>query len=367
MSTVRNVRIRALVIAATVVFAAGCSSNESSADATTSPATTDGSEDETPDTTDAPTSSTTDAIDATDPTGPDDGTAPDDTDDQDEPSTTSSPIATTRPTPVATNEPGDDDRPTTTATATATTTAATTATTTATTPTTPAASTATTSTVVAVDPFAADKAIARRALLTIDDFPDAWIEVPIDDEDDEADPELEEQFDACLGVGDANSIGEQLDGREVTTGEFTPDDGVTTVHQEVLLADDEAMAIAAMGEVGIEGAAGCMADVLQTFFETELATNPDFAAGFPEGMTVGEIIVERLSSELDPTVAVEYLVSIPLELDGDVAVFYLQVAYLRQGRALSQIQFQSFGELFDPEGIEYLTGETVDRLETIGT
>jgi hypothetical protein len=217
------------------------------------------------------------------------------------------------------------------------------------------------------DPFATDKVLARAALLTIGDFPEGWVELPAEDsEESESDAEFQRQFDVCLGVDGVDSVRDQLDGREVETGEFTPDGGTTSVTQEVLLADDEAMAIEAMLEVGVEGASICMQGTIQSFFESELANNPEFAADFPVGMTIGDVTVERVESEIDPTVAVEYLTTIPLELDGDVALSMLDVVYFRQGRALSQLQFQSSDGPFDPEGVSFLGGRVLDNLQVIG-
>ena len=44
----------------------------------------------------------------------------------------------------------------------------------------------------------------------------------------------------------------------------------------------------------------------------------------------------------------------------------LDVVYFRQGRALSQVQFQSVGTPFDPDGVAFLGGEILDRLLVIG-
>ena len=209
-------------------------------------------------------------------------------------------------------------------------------------------------------PLTDDQVLAQQALLTIDDFPDGWVALP-PDEDDESDPAMQEQFEQCLGAG-AGSVMEQLDGREVTSPKFDNDDLDLVVEHEVLLADDEAMAIAAMEEVGVEGAATCMEAVLQPYTEAEVAADPDL----PPGTTIGQITVDRVESAMDPTIVVEYFVTLPFDFDGQLIDFYLDVYYLRQGRALSMVQFQSVAAPFDPDGIAFLGSEILARLASIG-
>ncbi|MDJ0771136.1 MAG: hypothetical protein QNJ12_20270 [Ilumatobacter sp.] len=214
-----------------------------------------------------------------------------------------------------------------------------------------------------IDPaLAADMELARTALLTIDDFPAGWVEEPADDDEDTGAEPFQEDFDACLVGDDGELVGDLLEGRDVGTGDFTAPDGVTSVTHEVLLADDDEMAIAAMLEVATEDAPPCLADAMQRFFAQEIVADPTA----PEGLTIGEITVDRRPSSLGDDVVVEYLVRIPIDVDGESGTFFFDVFYFRQGRALSQLQLQSFDAPFDPDGVGFLGSEVLERIALIG-
>lgn len=214
----------------------------------------------------------------------------------------------------------------------------------------------------APDPNAEFVALARAAVLDLSIFPEGWTEGPADDEEEtEEDQRFAERVDECLGV-EGEKVSDAFDDREVKSPEFedTDDETQPTVEQEVVVADDETMAVAAMAEVATEGADVCLQESIQAFFEAD----PDFQAD-QSGIELGRIVVTRsdLGVPLDERVA--FVIEIPLTLGDETFVQYLEVLYQRQGRALSQLQLTSFGVPFDRQGFTVLADEVDARLAAI--
>ena len=208
----------------------------------------------------------------------------------------------------------------------------------------------------------ADMELARTALITLDDFPDGWTEDPDDPDDESPDTAtFEAEFDECLGRDD-DRVGDDLEDLVVSTGDFHPiDQNAPSVSHEVVLAPDEATAVAAMTEVVIDGAEPCLADVIQRFYVATFADDPDLA-----GIAVGEVVVTRTETERPDDVAVGVSMEIPLTLDGQDIDQFLEILYLRQGRALSELSFSSFGEPFSRDGYTILSDDVVIALAAIG-
>ena len=210
-----------------------------------------------------------------------------------------------------------------------------------------------------------DRDAARSALVTLSVFPDGWVEDPVEDDDDEdsGTSEFEAQFDACLGRDDDNQVGDELDRLKVTSGDFHPaDDDSTTVTHEVVLAPDVETALEAMAEVRIDGAESCLADVIGGFYRATFAEDPDLA-----DVGIGDVIVTRTETERDPDAMVGVLLEVPLTIDGQTVSQFLELLYQRQGRALSELSFSSFGGQFSRDGYTVLSDEAIIRLASIGT
>ena len=212
------------------------------------------------------------------------------------------------------------------------------------------------------DPNAEFIALARSAVLDLSVFPEDWTEGPADDEEEsEEDQRFAARVDECLGV-EGDKVSDAFDDREVKSPEFVDieDETQPSVDQEVVVADDEAMAIAAMAEVATEGADACLQESIQAFFEAD----PDFQDD-ESGIELGAVVVTRadLGVPLDERVA--FVVEIPLTFNDETFVQYLEVLYQRQGRALSQLQLASFGVPFDRDGFEVLADEVDARLAAI--
>lgn len=268
-----------------------------------------------------------------------------------ESTTTTSPPDSTAGTPLTTEQPADT-----------TPTSAAPPTTGATDTTLPAATTT-----VAVDDLTeaemVDQENARGALITLAVFPDGWVEDPVeDDEDDPTADAFEAEFDACLGRDSGAQVGDQLDRLKVTTGEFHPvGDDSTTVSHEVVLAPDIDTALAAMAEVRVDGAEQCLADVIGAFYETSFADDPDLAE-----VGIGDVVVTRTESDRDPDLVVGVMLEVPLTIGDQTVSQFLELLNQRQGRALSELSFSSFGSPFDRNGYTVLSDEAIIRIATIG-
>ena len=211
-------------------------------------------------------------------------------------------------------------------------------------------------------------ALAESALIDLSVFPEGWTEIPVDDateEESAEDEEYERQVDECLGVdSDDDAESDLLEAREAQSGEFVNEEASTqpSVEHLVTVADDEAMAIRAMERAGTEGAAACLQETLQAFFDSD----PEFSEDVG-GVELGDVTVSRTDAGDDPTARVGYRIDIPLSLGDETFVQYLEIVYQRQGRALSQLQLASFAVPFPEEGLVSLSDDVVIRLATIGS
>lgn len=208
----------------------------------------------------------------------------------------------------------------------------------------------------------ADQDLARTALLTLASFPDGWVEEPNDEDDDPETDQFEAQFDACLGRDDDQRVGDDLEDLTVSTGDFRPmGDESTSVSHEIVLAPDVDTAITAMSEVSVDGAEACLADVVQRFYESSFAGDPDLSE-----IGVGDVIVTATERERPADLAVGVLLEVPLTVDDQAVSQFLEVLYLRQGRALSDLSFTSLGAPFSRDGYNLLSDEVGIDLAAIG-
>ncbi len=203
--------------------------------------------------------------------------------------------------------------------------------------------------------------LASSALLDLSVFPEGWEATPATEDDEAENERFEDRVDECLG-NEGDRVSDLLEFRKATSPEFTgPGDSSPSVEQQILIADDEAMAVKSMEDVGVEGADVCLEQVIQEFVESEAAADIE-----QDGVTLGDITVERIDLDAAADLIVGYVVGIPVEApDGETASGYLVVLYQRSGRALSQLQLSSFGTVFDPQGIDMLTNEVIARLAAI--
>ncbi len=79
------------------------------------------------------------------------------------------------------------------------------------------------------------------------------------------------------------------------------------------------------------------------------------------------MIVTRTENEQNADLAVGVLLEIPLTIGEDTVSQFLELLYQRQGRALSELSFTSFGTPFARDGYAALSDETVADLAAIGS
>jgi len=224
------------------------------------------------------------------------------------------------------------------------------------------------STVGPEEPFTAaqmdDRELARIALISLAVFPDGWVEDPVeDDEDDPRTDAFEADFEACLGRDDDTRVGDDLAALAVRTGDFHPvDRDVPSVSHEVVLAPDEATAIAAMTEVSVDGAESCLSDVIRSFYEASFSVDPDL-----EEIEIADVVVTPAETGRAPDLAVGIVLEVPLRVGQQTTSQFLEILYQRQGRALGKLSFSAFGTPFDRDGYTVLSDEALSGLAAIGT
>lgn len=204
--------------------------------------------------------------------------------------------------------------------------------------------------------------LAETALLTLDDFPEGWTATPQGPDSEEND-ELDARVDDCLGLG-PDSVTRQIDDLDVESPEFESPDGSLGVEHSVVVVADEATALQAMAEVTDPDVPGCLVKIFGEFFEEQMA-DPD-QDDFPPGTELGEIYAQPLEIGAEPDVAGATRFVIPIT-DGDVTLtLVFETWYVRQGRALAQVEFRSVDDIFPIDGVESLIGTVAARLEPIG-
>lgn len=207
-----------------------------------------------------------------------------------------------------------------------------------------------------------ERELAGTALVTLDDFPNGWIEAPLeDDADDPLTTRFEERIDTCLGLAGDDPVGDRLDRITASSGAFRPEGSSSpSVEHEVVLAPDVDTAIERMERIDLTGAEGCVGDVVAEFFRTAVAQDPTV------DIEVGEVIVTVDDRDTPPDLSTGFRLEIPLTADGDAATQFVELLYQRQGRALSELTFLSFGEPFSRDGYVALSDTVAISLVLVG-
>lgn len=294
-------RLRTLPLVVLIALGAGCGGGDDTSSATTAPAAATTAA---PATTAPPTPPTT-----VPPATPPPTTAP---------PTTAPPTATTAPTVPATSAPG-----------------------------TPEAQ------------------LAATALIVFDDFAEGWQSNPAapDDPDDERINALVAE---CAGVDPALIGDDVLGDRKAESPEFSSLDENFTLEHTVGFAPDADTAALAIEQIGGEALPACYATATQALFMEEMA-NPDPDDPLPPGIDIGDVAFEvgDVSAFGLTGQAVWYHFSIPLTLDGQTFESHLDIVFLRNGAALSQVFMTGFGGPFPVEDIGPIVQLADSRLAAI--
>lgn len=205
-------------------------------------------------------------------------------------------------------------------------------------------------------------ALAGRALLTIADFPEGWVAIPPDGDDADG-GELDRRVDDCVGLA-PDAVSRSLDDVDVEAPGFELAEAGLGVEQGVVIADDIGSAIQIMTELGDAAVPGCFVEVFTAYFDEVMADPAQ--TDFPAGTEIGELVAEEIEvgAERDDTVAFRY--AVPLRNDGDEVTVLFETWYVRSGRAVSRVLFQSIVEPFPEDGVASLMGIVSERLTLIG-
>jgi hypothetical protein len=202
-----------------------------------------------------------------------------------------------------------------------------------------------------------DQAAAEAALLTIDDFPAGWTEVP----DDERTPlaiESQRRIAACAG-GEGDRLLD-LGGALAESGNFRgPDNQVV---EESVAIVEEAVAEDMVARFTAPGVGECFADAMQQTIDA-MVTNPSAPTeSFPADTELGKVTVEPLQVPAAGDESAGYRITVPLTAQGITFEIILDAVVIRSGGALAGVSFQSAPEPFAAEDIDRYVGLAAERL-----
>lgn len=207
--------------------------------------------------------------------------------------------------------------------------------------------------------------LAATALITFEDFAEGWTTNPSEPDDPE-DDRLDVLVAECAGV-DAALIGDDVLGdRKARSPEFSSLDETYTLEHTVGFAPDAETAALAIEQIGGEALPACYASATQTLFMEEMA-NPDPTDPLPPGLEIGEVTYEvgDVSTFGLAGQAVWYHFAIPFTIDGQTIESHLDLVFLRNGAALSQVLMGGFGTPFPVEDIGPIVQLADTKLATI--
>ena len=201
---------------------------------------------------------------------------------------------------------------------------------------------------------AEDLAIAESAVLMIEDFPPGWEEGPVESPSD--DPEIEAGIAECLDV----PVDELYpDNPQATSPTFiSPQDEEVSSHVAVTPSPEDAQR--AFERLSGDGVPGCYAQAAEVLLMQSMLSSDDV----PEGLDVGEVTFNRLSTDQIGDESIAFRTTVPFEYQGFESQVELDIVLARVGRVGINMSFQSAGTSFDSEEARQLTEAVVARVET---
>jgi hypothetical protein len=167
----------------------------------------------------------------------------------------------------------------------------------------------------------------------------------------------------CVGLGqDAASA--HLDEFDTDSPEFDSPDESLSVDQSVVLATDEATAIQIMAETAVESGPTCYEQGFTDLF-IETMADPD-QTEFPPGTELTSVTVDPIELDVESDLATAARATIEIAIEDESVVIVFETWFVRQGRAVSQLQFQSIGEPFPQDGVVALVDTAVALLARVG-
>lgn len=206
----------------------------------------------------------------------------------------------------------------------------------------------------------ADEAAARKMLLTITDFPTGWKADPASGSqggggsssgapDDER---IQTQLADCLHV-DPSQFGDKGHPKAESPDFSNADD---TASVEVTFTPSDGDASRSLAILQRPEAPGCVSQVFKEVFSRQMQ-----GEDVPEGIQVGEPVVDRAPLRDLGDDAAAFRVTIPISAAGVQLSAYLDMAFVRVGRIGITALFESTGKPFDAELSQRLIQTVVDR------
>jgi hypothetical protein len=202
-----------------------------------------------------------------------------------------------------------------------------------------------------------DQPAAEAALLTIDDFPEGWIEVA----EDERTPlaiESQRRIAECAG-GEGERLLD-LGGALAESGNFRGPD--SQVVEESVAIVDEAVAEDMVARFTAPGVGECFADAMQQTIGEMITSPSDPTESFPGDTELGKVTVEPLEVPAAGDEGAGYRITVPLTTQGIDLEIILDAVVIRSGGALAGVSFQSALEPFASEDIDRYVELAAERL-----
>ncbi len=206
--------------------------------------------------------------------------------------------------------------------------------------------------------------LAEAALLTLDDLPAGYTATPRDPDDtDAADEARLDSIAECAAV-DRSLIGDEVLGdTEAESDEFQSPEEIFTLKQSVGFAADDETAIAAITAMGSDSLPDCYEQALTESF-TNASGSADPSESLPPGLTLTDLVMERIDSSalFAPDEVVHYYVTVGFDFDGQPLELYLDLVFARQGRMLSQLEFDGEGVPFPPDEVDEIIAAALEKM-----
>ena len=192
----------------------------------------------------------------------------------------------------------------------------------------------------------ADTAAAQGALLTLADFPEGWSEASAADG---AGTEIDGRLAECVGVDGSEAV--------AATADFSSPDGSIVAAQSVDVQATERDARLVIAQLTNPEVPECVAAAY-----AELGAAALSAGAIAEGATIGEVTTTRLAvgAAGDATQAIR--VVIPVTSGEATAQVTVDQVFVRSGRSLATISFESSLEATPVETIDAITTAAASRL-----
>jgi hypothetical protein len=194
-------------------------------------------------------------------------------------------------------------------------------------------------TTVPVQDVVADSAAAQTALLTLEDFPVGWSEVPR--EDDDSNEALLERVYECLGPEAAGLFKSEA---KVESGNFTNTDDAERINHSVVLAPTEDIAAAYIISGSSDGVTECLTTVYREELGKLAEENEDSSPAEMGEVTVGQLNVGQIGDD-----RFAYRITVPFSANGFTLNVVADFVAIRVGRSTAGLNFQS---TFEPTSID---------------